>query len=187
MALTPAATAEVVYTPADITFTHGMLEIDLNHDGITDFKVHNYATGYSSFYTVRLTVSEGSPEASAEVIGRKVAIQGSAWAAPFTFPIGEDSPKPFISPSPPALMALEGCEIGYCFPIGGPWRNATRRYLGLRFSINGEVHYGWARFSVQHGYFFIGAKLSGYAYETEPNKTILAGDRGLGLDASSEG
>jgi hypothetical protein len=31
----------------------------------------------------------------------------------------------------------------------GPWCNVNRRYLGLRFLINGKNRYGWARFNVK--------------------------------------
>jgi len=60
---------------------------------------------------------------------------------------------------------------------GGPWVNATDRYLGLKFKINGKSHYGWARLNVtvvKHQ-FEITATLTGYAYETIPNKAIIAG------------
>ena len=63
---------------------------------------------------------------------------------------------------------------------GGPWNNARRRYLGLRFKIKGKTHYGWARLNescIQDGKRGAAAKalLTGYAYETIPNKPIVAG------------
>jgi hypothetical protein len=54
------------------------------------------------------------------------------------------------------------------------------KFLDVRFEIDGNVHYGWARFSVTFPP--LRAHLTGYACETEPNKTILAGDRGFGVD-----
>ncbi len=53
----------------------------------------------------------------------------------------------------------------------GPWLNVSHRYLGLKFIIKGKVHYGWARLNVQSGV----ATLTGYSYETIPNKPIIAG------------
>jgi hypothetical protein len=51
--------------------------------------------------------------------------------------------------------------------------------LGLKFVIHGKVHYGWARFSVTLGhhrqYDDVSGTLTGYAYETIPNKPIIAG------------
>jgi hypothetical protein len=61
---------------------------------------------------------------------------------------------------------------------GGPWAYATNRYLGLKFQIKSKTHYGWARLSfAQEGYAGSGftVTLTGYAYETVPNKPIIAG------------
>jgi hypothetical protein len=59
----------------------------------------------------------------------------------------------------------------------GRWDNVNNRYLGVKFTINGKVHYGWARLSVTNlkDKFRITATLTGYAYETIPNKPIIAG------------
>jgi hypothetical protein len=65
-----------------------------------------------------------------------------------------------------------------CFSTSffGYWVNAQHRYLGLRFIINGKVHYGWARLNVQtETRNQIKATLTGYAYETIANKPIIAG------------
>ncbi len=54
--------------------------------------------------------------------------------------------------------------------------NAKNRYLGVRFRINGRTHYGWARLNVAVNIDNeITATLTGYAYETIPNKPIGAG------------
>jgi hypothetical protein len=61
----------------------------------------------------------------------------------------------------------------------GPWFNVSNAYLGFRFKIDGEVHYGWARLTVTWNHKFrIGAALTGYAYETDANKPIISGDTG---------
>ena len=59
----------------------------------------------------------------------------------------------------------------------GPWFHGTNRYLGLKFVVNGQTHYGWARLTVRlTGTRVEGCQfktvLSGYAYET--NKSIMA-------------
>jgi hypothetical protein len=60
--------------------------------------------------------------------------------------------------------------------IGGSWVNVNDRYMGLKFTINGETHYGWARLNVHSSPpFNIVATLTGYAYETTPNKALIAG------------
>ena len=64
----------------------------------------------------------------------------------------------------------------------GPWFNVTNRYLGLKFKIKGKTHYGWARLTVTGTFGSIVATLTGYAYETIPNKAIISGaTRGPGV------
>ena len=41
--------------------------------------------------------------------------------------------------------------------------------------IDGQIHYGWARLSVQNVYRGIYDTLTGYAYETIPDKAIITG------------
>ncbi|HEV2380244.1 MAG TPA: hypothetical protein VG206_10670 [Terriglobia bacterium] len=58
----------------------------------------------------------------------------------------------------------------------GNWIHVVNRFLGLKFQINGETHFGWARLSVKLALTKpVQALLSGYAYETEPNTPIIAG------------
>jgi hypothetical protein len=60
----------------------------------------------------------------------------------------------------------------------GPWFNLNGRpaYLGIRFLINENTHFAWARVCVSHSadkdY---KVTVTGYAYETIPGKPIIAG------------
>ena len=75
--------------------------------------------------------------------------------------------------------------------FSGPWANSgkgvKRRYLGVRFKISGQTHYGWARlnvrFTIEHEVPI--GRLTGYAYETIPNKPIITG-KTKGLDVIVE-
>src|SRR5262249_1356268 len=61
----------------------------------------------------------------------------------------------------------------------GEFWNVTNRYLGVRFRIDGQVHYGWIGFrSVTIDQDEFTAAFGGWAYETESGKTIVTGDRG---------
>ena len=53
----------------------------------------------------------------------------------------------------------------------GPWANVQHAYLGLKFFIQGKAHYGWARILKSTDIL----TLTGYAYETVPNKAIVTG------------
>ena len=64
----------------------------------------------------------------------------------------------------------------------GPWADSGKavnhRYVGLKFVIHGKVHFGWARLNVRvyrNPEATVSAVLTGYAYETVPNKPIVAG------------
>jgi hypothetical protein len=183
--LTPPASAEIVYTPADVTLTNGRLDIDLNHDHSYDFFLSNAET--QSYYLSGGAVDVGGAGSGTRaVLGRR---RYGALAAPYGFPIGPDSPKPFFDVRNTALFMAWGIVSYNGNLFGGPWANAINRFLGFRFEVNGEIHYGWARLTVdvrRHGFPKVKAHLTGYAYESEPNKTILAGDRGFGPDASSD-
>lgn len=64
----------------------------------------------------------------------------------------------------------------------GPWAPkggmVIGKFVGLKFLINGQVHFGWARFNVKiHPAETTGAQaiLTGYAYESIPNKPTITG------------
>jgi hypothetical protein len=45
----------------------------------------------------------------------------------------------------------------------------------LKFIIRGKVHYGWVRMNVNAQKLETSTVITGYAYETEPNKAIVTG------------
>jgi hypothetical protein len=74
-------------------------------------------------------------------------------------------------------VSQDHCETHFL----GEWINGGKgvkdHYLGLKFLINTAVHYGWARlnFKYQRNSGPFAATLTGYAYETIPNKAITTG------------
>lgn len=178
----PAA-AEIVYTPThQQILTQHRLTLDLNHDGIADFAISNRAFCTTDICGRTLIARPLAPQN--KVAGMKGLI--------FTLYASAFKPGAKIGGSAHfsgKLMAASGTEYGYV----GQWQNVAKRYLGLKFAIAGQIHYGWARFSVKSGTGKITAILTGYAYETIANKPIIAGqskgpteiidgpDAGLGL------
>ena len=65
-----------------------------------------------------------------------------------------------------------------------PWRQVKQAYLGLKFVVKGKVHFGWARIKMVGGSVGFPAKVTGYAYETIPNKPIVT-DKTKGPDETS--
>jgi hypothetical protein len=167
VAVAQPATAAIVYTKANVTISQGVIPIDLDQDGKPDFKLHNYWVGSSS--SVQAITIKGSPSNSAAaVIGHKRTIFEEAEAVPLNYSIGSGISKKFVN-----------LKTNHAYIGGG----ITNEFLGLRFSINGETHYGWARITTKgHGFQFATVQLTGFAYETTPNTAILAGDRGPGAE-----
>jgi hypothetical protein len=76
-----------------------------------------------------------------------------------------------------ATVAEEGTVFRYSKGYWG--KNPQNRYLGVVFTLDGETHYGWIRLTVTtntqlHGP-YLSATITEYAYETEANKAIEAG------------
>lgn len=166
LALAQPTQARVVFTPAHVKITpNHHLFLDLNHDGIKDFELTNAAAGSSEFVEVHaLQSGNGLAQASGD-----------------------------CNPSVGVAALLAGVQIGkgqvfshnlYCMAqyIGadggslGPWAGGVKnRFLGFQFTVKGRTHFGWARLSVTPAPFT--EMLTGYAYETIPNKPIVAGKK----------
>lgn len=159
--------AEVVYTATNVSIEgHG--NIDLNNDGIPDFEILARECGsHSECLDVNPLVKGNGIRGGAKA--------GSFIPAEFFgVPIGAG--EKFVTGDGTAaygnLMAIAGGYGPYSWS-NGPWKNVTNRYLGFRFLINGQAHYGWARLNVEWKSGNI--TLTGYAYETVANQTIIAG------------
>jgi hypothetical protein len=178
LATTPPARAEIVYTPANTKLTNGPLFIDLNHDGINDFVLSDYP----SFVKDRRLAGRGLAPQNG-LLGYPSGSSYPALALKFGAGIGRRSAFWRY----PGLMANVAATFGTV--VSGPWANVSDRFLGLKFDINGQTHYGWARLSVKAGVrggsSGITALLLGYAYETVPNKPIHAGQTGPNFDTSA--
>jgi len=185
LALAGASEAKVIYTQThQVTHTGFPLYIDLNHDGIKDFIVRTSFYQGSSGLEVGLSAA-GYRNADNRVAGGRFST-GSGYfvSAAYALPAGARiGPKAnFSVPFP--FMAVELFEgPGSTYSDLGAWvgeGNGVRdRYLGFKFVILGEVHYGWARFSVTLGherqFDDVSGTLTGYAYETVPGKPVIAG------------
>jgi len=184
LALAGVSEAKVIYTEThQVTHTGFPLYIDLNHDGIKDFVLRTtYYIGSSCFEGLN---ASGYRNMNNAVAGRRFSRSSYFFSAAYALPagarIGPRSKFPVHHP----LMAEELFNRIHTSQYSdvGPWvgkgKGVRNRYLGLKFVFRGKVHYGWARLSVTLGhhrqYDDVSATLTGYAYETVPNKPIIAG------------
>jgi hypothetical protein len=172
-ALTQPAQAEIVYTPAEMKIKKNLdpgFPLDLNNDGQPDFWFRGTYSHYSVSWLDLYGAQQGQ---NAPITGVRNQRNNYAAALPFGVQIG--SSKVFADHT--------SVRMASHYPGGskffGPWANGgagfQHRYLGLKFQINGETHFGWARLKIKISNDVIVAYLIGYAYETVPNKPIIAG------------
>lgn len=181
LAMAQPAEAKIVYTPAHIRIT-GTFSLDLNHDGVTDFKirVHQYShSPFSTFWSMRVS---SKSYANQIVCHSSHGSSGFANALPAGSRLG---PKRRWERAD-AIMVGWGTNLHGGTSHSGAWFDVQRRYLGLKFIIHGNFHHGWARFNVNMSNNHFDAVLTGYAYETIANKAIVTGQTKGPDDASVE-
>ena len=182
LAMTKSAEAKIVYTPAEvgIPVNGGPVPLDLNHDGITDFVFSNryINTEFSGWYGALYVGAAGNSRNQFWGRGLMSSRGGRRFASALYpgFLVGANNS--YFQKSPRAIMALS-FVFSRAFTTGGQWLYTQHRYLGLQFTISGQIHYGWARVAVTRAPSTRGiqivATLTGYAYETIPNKPIITG------------
>jgi hypothetical protein len=162
-----AAQATVIFTANRLELKTAFrqietLDIDLNNDGKIDFIVT--ATTYSSVAYM------------GELNARGISSNGIAFVPRTSAVAFQKGSKIGNSAQFTDLVGLaSGFGSGY-----GQFANTSDRYLGVRFRLHGDFYYGWIGFRrvVTGPFGEVKAKIQGWAYETVPNKAIVAGDKG---------
>ncbi len=194
LASPPAAEAKIVYTPANTVVTLSGYALDLNNDGLADFYfVHGLGVdiGNSKLYSYLAvchipennTGYNCASSSNAPIKDNVVRLLATNEAAALNAGSRIADGEKFQLPGRPVSMIDRQFYNGSSRTQQewvGAWANGGKgvknRYLGFKFKINGQFHYGWARLSVttpSHSPYT--ATLTGYAYETTPNRGIVAG------------
>jgi len=182
LALVQPAEAKIVYTK-----THHVIEgiskfnLDLNHDKSADFTISqrsSVALPLSGVASLAVRPARNKPRNqiwgtvsySSNEVHRKFYV-ASALSSGVT--VGANSMR-FTGNHSDMWFFNDVGGTCSCGAVVGQWQNVQNKYLGLKFfGKSGKVHYGWARLSVsadrRRG------TLTGYAYETIPNKPIITG------------
>lgn len=178
LAMAQRAEAQIVFTPANKTINTGeKLPIDLNHDGVTDIVIREGPCSRSVYFPGNSLQAVPQAGGGVERIYPGLAAALSAGS--------EIGGRKFFNSRAGVMATFTNYGVYYF----GSWVDyeSQAKYLGIKFSSAGEIHYGWARLTVLPDNKDIIATLSGYAYETRANTPIRAGDRGTqGGEASSE-
>jgi hypothetical protein len=163
LALVQPAGARIIYTPANRVIGDGSV-LDLNHNHRVDFRFH------SQFH---ILASSSSSQLSVFPVGTNNRIWGTGqYAAALGTGVRIESSIKKLRREHD-LMGRWIWTYGSAYALG-QWPYVKQGYLGLKFYVKGKAHYGWARLSMSsRGYPW--ATLTGYAYETIPNRPIITG------------
>jgi hypothetical protein len=176
LALASPAEAKIVYTPAHRQIPVDVkVRLDLNHDRIPDFFFINDINDYGHS-GAHLWVQPAK-------VGKSYNQIWGTMSGATNRRVASELPSGVLLSSQGKFNAGNICMASYTFismlQSGCPWRGSTvNRYLGFKFIIRRKVHYGWARLNVDTTNWLRGgikATLTGYAYETIPNKVIITG------------
>ncbi len=178
LALAQSAAAEIVYNPIHgVLAGNHTLTIDLNHDGIPDFRFHLATFGYHTFYAT-LSVTP---------LGSNRVIAGGGYAYPVVQGANIGSGGLFVGGGPVRMERTEGSFYIHNFRnFFGPWVSTKNGYVGVEFLIDGAIHYGWIRMSVNGKGIPMGVQITGYAYDTVAGQTIEAGQTEEKASAQTE-
>jgi hypothetical protein len=154
------ATAKIAYTS---TYVHTIgpiqgISIDLDHNGMVDFVIASSDFSGDNWVSVRPSVTGN------QILSTSIHALPEATAL---------RPGAYIGPGAKFSAKANYMRGSYsCRPSQwGPWAYARDHYLGFEFLIRGKIHYGWARLNVGP----CATAMTGFAYETVPNRPIQAG------------
>ena len=180
LGLAMSAEARVVYTQTNVSvFGTGSVELDLNHDGISDFTI-KLASGqipcqYGGIGVIGDVTISPAKNAGVVASGMYASVleKGVQIDSGQTFDQGETT-----------MVQLNTCSYGGY--QHGDWYPVFGKYLGL----TGRTRYGWAQLSVYTHCDIetcaLRITLSGFAYETVAGRGIKAGQTQDDLDASPD-
>jgi hypothetical protein len=173
LALANPAEAKIVYTKAHQQIPpNTQFNLDLNHDNITDFTLSN-TYGFVSTFSV------GGALAIVNASGNEVMGYCTSTCRDYAFasalPAGMKIQLNRKFKAKNKLFMVGSFRVPTSTGFEGQWWNVKNRYLGLQFAITGKTHYGWARLNVSCASYKCTGLLTGYAYETMANKSIIAG------------
>jgi hypothetical protein len=181
--------AEIIFTKAHQSIdANSSYSLDLNNDGVVDFSISNRsnycqtARGRSLTWcrSQNLWINAAGTNKFVGVLGGNGACSGECADA---LSVGQivGSGDTFIGSGRmdkcvATRLNTSNASGDY---LSGSWVSVPHKYLGFAFSIDGQTHYGWARLTshvkIEKKRCKSNVVLTGYAYETIPGKSIVAG------------
>jgi len=189
--------AQVVYTDVNpdylLSGNLSVYPLDLNNDASPDFMLMtldtliNYVSS-STTYNINIDAVTINPGASSNgwlqsnsyptalAQGAMVGSSGSFESSNSSFGY------PLVAVVQQSILYNGVPVYNYSNTIGN-FQLDQEAILGLRFKINNNIHYGWARVEFTSGGVL---SIKDYAYDATPNTAIIAGETGSGLVSVKE-
>jgi hypothetical protein len=171
------ANAQVVYTNVDPDLsvdaapgTPTLEGLDLNNDANPDFALFSQDTlANGSRFRFTLVAPYGTAASSNAIAGETPS--GYDYALALNSGDMINATLNWIATTNTMAYNVDSSN-----PYSENWNGVTDKYLGLKFVVAGNTHYGWARLDVDA----IGDvwTLKDYAFQSTPDSTILAGEGG---------
>jgi hypothetical protein len=186
LALAQPAEAEVVVTKKTFRVDQGRpVFLDLNKDGLPDFEFSaTYMFGSSTCGCHNRQAILIKTVAGGGVVGGSYAGQPGPYASALARGAKIGPSAHFAN----GKVVIEAHSNSYStnFYDGKWYYVGPNRFLGVKFQIKGETHYGWIRMTVDAPGAVGNSIVTGYAYETVANKRITAGQAAASMaDAES--
>lgn len=181
--------AAIIYTDLDpdenVTVAGGeTYELDLDADGNPDFLFSTAVNSSSSWYAVvargQWSNSSGSyGNSKNDFVGYSQG-PSSDWMYVSAVPMSNaiDSSASFLEGTGRSDMWLPSLWKGQLY---GDWNNRTDNFIGVRFDISGDTHYGWIRASsiADRNSGEVELTIHDYAYNDVADEEIFTGEGGL--------
>jgi hypothetical protein len=165
-----SAEAKIIYTPVHIPIV-GTVNVDLNHDGIVDFGINLFAYGAEAFMAAT-SIGQNRVWGSGFLASHLLA---GVLVGPNQQKFAQGNTRGPSSRSHTCKAMNSFFDFSGYFSSRGPWAKHKNGYLGLKFYIQGKVHFGWAR--LHRASLSDQWVLTGYAYETVARKPIVTGQK----------
>jgi len=136
--------------------------LDLDNDTVTDFSFAGWVSFHGDIYN------------NVDTLGNSVSGSPLAFGAPVAPSINTSS----------AFFVLNQAKVNGSGikDISGNYVDGVDAYMGLSFQISGQTHFGWVLLNPSFSYSSPTGSaemvLEDWAYETNPNTSLLAGDIG---------